>query len=177
MTPDRASAVDALAGRFSACRSMRIWPRRIVWHSIVAVARRRRGTGTTGGSAPLRCCSCSCRRRRAAPCRRVTSTMHSLHLPWATHDVGTRTPACSAASNSVTPAGASMRVPVDGERDGMLQVALYQSASASSSRLHRLARPPAPRPRAPAPRSTATARGSRRRPAARAWRPADRCAP
>ncbi len=49
----------------------------------------------------------------------VTSTTHSLHLPCVTHDVGTRTPARSAALKSDMPAGASMRCPLTVSVTGM----------------------------------------------------------
>src|SRR6185503_7727222 len=43
---------------------------------------------------------------------RMISTTHSLHLPCVTQDVGTRTPACSAAVKSETPGGTSIRCPL-----------------------------------------------------------------
>ena len=50
---------------------------------------------------------------RAAPCRSVTSTMHSLHLPCFTQDVGTCTPACSAAvEERRPPASTAIRCPL-----------------------------------------------------------------
>ena len=104
------------AGR---CRSMRIWPRRIVWHVIspssagdAALAREAEAAGPD-----VEVLLELGRRQTAGPSRSVTSTMHSLHLPCVTQDVGTRTPARSAASNSDVPGVAAISMSVDGERD------------------------------------------------------------
>src|SRR3954463_14854714 len=115
------STVDlCVTGKCSACRSMRICPRRIVWHSISPASaatrhwhdRRKRLPRTS------RCFSQSGggESKSIPP---PISTMHSLHLPWVMHDVGTRTPACSAAVKRETPTAASIRHPLTVSVAGM----------------------------------------------------------
>src|SRR5664279_4578670 len=88
---------------------MRIWPRRMVWQrtwpreqSTDAWQERRK--------LPVRCFSKGVgSERHSMPS--ATSTTHSLHLPFLTQDVGTRTPTLSAQSKSVAPRGASVVCP------------------------------------------------------------------
>ena len=86
----------------SACRSMRIWPRRIVWH-LTSPASATIGHWQERRKLPLRCRSCSVG-GESSSMPAVTSTMHSLHLPFLRQDVGTCTPSRSAQSKSDCPA-------------------------------------------------------------------------
>ncbi len=57
----------------------------------------------------------------------VTSTMHSLHLPFLWHEVGTCTPICSAYSKSERPVSACVVCPLMMRVTAM--VSFYQLAS------------------------------------------------
>ena len=96
-------------GSPNACRSMRMRPRRIVWHSIGPAPTTRAWHDRRKGG--FRCRSCQLGADKSAP-PAVTSTMHSLHLPWERQDVGTATCIPPAASKSDVPGGTAACVPL-----------------------------------------------------------------
>ena len=162
---DRApSALLADAAGCSACRSMRIWPRRIVWHSTspssaatTALARQpestRRVPFVIGG-----------RREQLHALRHLDDAL----LAFALGDAG-RGHAHARQLGSIEerlPDGASMSLSVDGERDRIGRATSRPSASSSALTASATS---CAGPAAPAPRSTATAPGSRPRPCRPRW--------
>src|SRR6185437_12154799 len=115
LSPSRVTAGSSwgarlASGKPNAWRSMRMWPRRMVWQrtwpssAITHVWHERR-------KLPFRWCSGAVGAERA-PMPSTTSTMHSLHLPCLRQEVGTSMPRSSACSNSDFPDSAVMDCPL-----------------------------------------------------------------
>src|SRR5687767_15226291 len=89
---------------------MRIAPRRIVWH-FTSPASATTVHWHESRNSFFRCDSAGVG-SESSDMPLVTSTMHSLHLPFFRHDVGTRTPIDSARSKIDAPGGASVVSPL-----------------------------------------------------------------